>query len=277
MATPSLTKHTLPGTLGELLIDVRTGQRDTPRPAAIVLHGFKGFKDWGMFPPLADHLARAGMTVVSFNLSGSGVDDDGDFTRLDQFAHNSFRADMADLDIVLGAMVAGELGFVPPTSIGIVGHSRGGGDAVLVGDDHRLSAMVTWAGIGTIRRWPEEALAQWHETGRIEIQNARTGQVLTIHRELLEEIDQHADGRLSIARAAERVAVPWLIIHGTDDTTITPDEARELHRSSPEGTEFVLIEGAGHTFGAVHPYRGPTPELEQAIERTVNWFSRYLT
>jgi hypothetical protein len=29
-----------------------------------VLHGFKGFKDWGMFPPFADRLARAGFTAV---------------------------------------------------------------------------------------------------------------------------------------------------------------------------------------------------------------------
>ena len=128
---------------------------ENPRGAPVVLacHGFKGFKDWGMFPPLANALARAGMTVVSFNLSGSGVDDAGNFTELDQFARNSFRADMADLDIILGAMQAGDLGFVPPSSIGIIGHSRGGGDAILVGRDHRLSAMVTWAGIGTIRRF----------------------------------------------------------------------------------------------------------------------------
>ncbi len=281
MATPSLTKHSLPGTLGELLIDVRTGQRDTPRPAVIVLHGFKGFKDWGMFPPLADALARAGMTVVSFNLSGSGVDDAGDFTRLDQFARNSFRADVADLDVVLTAMQVGGLGFVPPTTIGIMGHSRGGGDAVLIGADPRLGAMVTWAGIGTIRRWPADALAQWRETGKIEIKNARTGQILSIHGDLLEEIDSHADGDLSIERAAARVAVPWLIIHGSEDGTVPPDEARRLHSASASGreggTELLLIEGAGHTFGAVHPYQGRTPELDQAIERTVDWFSRYLT
>jgi dienelactone hydrolase len=277
MSTPSLTKHTLPGTLGELLIDVRTGQRETVCPAVIVLHGFKGFKDWGMFPPLANTLARAGMTVVSFNLSGSGVDDAGDFTRLDQFARNSFRADMADLDIILTAMQTGTLGFVPPSSIGIVGHSRGGGDAVLIGADPRLTAMVTWAGIGTIRRWPEDALAQWRESGRIDIKNARTGQVLTINTDLLDEIEFAADDGLSIARAAARVGVPWLIIHGSGDTTIPLDEARRLHSASAPGTEFLLIDGAGHTFGAVHPYQGQTPQLEQAIEQTVGWFSRHLT
>ena len=50
MATPTLTRHVLPGTLGDILVDVRAGGRGSARPAVIVLHGFKGFKDWGMFP-----------------------------------------------------------------------------------------------------------------------------------------------------------------------------------------------------------------------------------
>ena len=60
MATPTLTRHVLGGVLGPILVDVRAAGRDSPRPAVVVLHGFKGFKDWGMFPPLADRLARAG-------------------------------------------------------------------------------------------------------------------------------------------------------------------------------------------------------------------------
>src|SRR5215510_11976343 len=52
MATATLTKHRLSGALGEILIDVRSGGRSSPRPAVVVVHGFKGFKDWGMFPPL---------------------------------------------------------------------------------------------------------------------------------------------------------------------------------------------------------------------------------
>ena len=38
MATPSLTKHSVPGALGEILVDVRSGGRSSPRPAVIVLH-----------------------------------------------------------------------------------------------------------------------------------------------------------------------------------------------------------------------------------------------
>src|SRR5687768_17465471 len=85
MATPTLTKHELPAALGNILVDVRAGGRGSPRPAVVVMHGFKGFKDWGMFPPLAERLAQAGFSAVSFNASGSGVDESGEFVWPERF------------------------------------------------------------------------------------------------------------------------------------------------------------------------------------------------
>src|SRR3954468_14441695 len=109
MATPALTKHSLPGVLGQILIDVRSGGRKTSRPAVVVLHGFKGFKDWGMFPHLAERLARAGFTAISFNVSGSGVDDAGEFSLPHRFGHNTYSAELEDLARVLDAITMGEL------------------------------------------------------------------------------------------------------------------------------------------------------------------------
>src|SRR5690349_22908992 len=101
MATPTLSKHSVPGALGPILVDVRAGGRDTPRPAVVILHGFKGFKDWGMFPPLAERLARAGITAVSANASGSGVDDAGEFAFPDRFGHNTFSRELEDVRRVI--------------------------------------------------------------------------------------------------------------------------------------------------------------------------------
>ena len=114
MATPTLSKHTLPGVLGDLLVDVRAAERRSPRPAVVIVHGFKGFKDWGMFPPLAERLARAGFTAVSFNLSGSGVDDAGEFTLPERFGRNTFSAELEDLGRVIDALGAGRLEVSPP-------------------------------------------------------------------------------------------------------------------------------------------------------------------
>ena len=49
-----------------------------------------------------------------------------------------------------------------------------------------------------------------------EIRNARTGQVLPLYPDVLDDIERNADS-LDIEAAAGRIAVPWLIIHGTED------------------------------------------------------------
>jgi len=79
MATVNTTQFELVGADGgPLRGDVRTQEKGADRPAVVICHGFKGFKDWGFFPHLAARIARAGMTAVSFNFSGSGVGPDGE-------------------------------------------------------------------------------------------------------------------------------------------------------------------------------------------------------
>ena len=80
---------------------------------------------------------------------------------------------------------------------------------------------------------------------------------------------------LDIAAAAERVRIPWLILHGTADESVRVEEARLLASHAPEA-RLLLLEGAGHTFGAVHPFAGMTPDLAQALDETVKWMGRHL-
>ena len=277
MATPSLTRHPLPGVLGDILIDVRAAGRDAPRPAVVVVHGFKGFKDWGLWPSLAERLARSGFSAITLNLSGSGVDDDGEFVFPDRFGHNTFSAELQDVRRVLDALAAGELGVAPPTALGLLGHSRGGGIAVLhTAEDSRVRALVTWAAIATVERWPQATRASWRAAGVNEIENARTHQILPLYTDVLDDIERNA-GRLDIEAAAGRIAVPWLIVHGTDDEAVALAEGRLLASAAPPGTSrFLEIESAGHTFGAAHPWKGATPELERAINATLAFFSAEL-
>ncbi len=271
MATPTLTKHTIAGALGEILVDVRAGGRSSARPAVVVLHGFKGFKDWGMFPPFSERVARAGVTAVTPNLSGSGVDDLGGFSRPDRFSRNTFSAELEDLTRVIAALSAGELGVPPPTDIGLVGHSRGGGIAILqVAGDPRVRTLVTWSAISSVERWAPAEQRAWRAAGVKEIVNARTGERLPLSTEVLDDIGRHAAGRLDILGAAERVAVPWLIVHGAADESVAPVEGEALRAASPrDATTLLLVEGAGHTFGAVHPWKGSTPELDRVFDASL--------
>jgi dienelactone hydrolase len=277
MATPTLSKHALAGTLGQILVDVRAAGRSSSRPAVVVVHGFKGFKDWGMFPPFAERLARAGFTAVTFNLSGSGVDDTGEFSLPDRFGHNTFSAELQDLNRVVAALTSGELGVATPSSLGLVGHSRGGGIAALhTAGNQRIRALVTWAAIASVERWPPSQRAAWRTAGHMEIQNARTGQILPLYTDVLDDIEQNAVG-LDIQSAAARIQVPWLVVHGTEDESVPFREAELLAGASAgRSVRLLAIEGGGHTFGATHPWRSATPQLETVFDATLSWLADYL-
>lgn len=273
MATPTLTRHTLAGALGELYVDVRAGGRSAPRPAVILVHGFKGFKDWGFWPPLAQRLARAGFSVVSFNMSGSGVDAEGNATLGERFSHSTFSADLSDIATVVDALMKGELGLSPPSSLGLVGHSRGGGMSILhTARDARVKALVTWAATASTGRWGPETRKRWRAEGFLNVTNSRTGQVLPMFTDLLDDVEQHVDA-LDIMRAARDITVPWLIVHGCQDETVSFSDAEALLRASGRpATALAAMDHTGHTFGAAHPWRS-APAAEAVFDRTVEFLA----
>jgi pimeloyl-ACP methyl ester carboxylesterase len=242
-----------------------------------VVHGFKGFKDWGMFPPLAQRLALSGFTAVTPNLSGSGVDDAGDFTLPEQFGHNTFSAELRDVGTLIDALMDGRLGVPAPTSLALVGHSRGGGVAILqAANDPRVRALVTWAAIAGVERWPLHQRTAWRAAGRTEVRNARTGQVLPLYPDVLDDIEQNA-AALDIEAAAQRIAIPWLVIHGTNDESVGFSEAEMLKgASSRNSTRLMPVEGGSHTFGAAHPWQSSTPQLDTVFDSTLSWLAAHL-
>ena len=275
MATPTLTRHTLPGTLGEIFVDVRAAGRDASRPAAVLVHGFKGFKDWAFFPPLAERLARAGFTAVSFNMSGSGVDAAGQGTLPERFSCNTYGAELADLATVVDALAEGRLGAVPPAGIGMVGHSRGGGIAVLhTARDRRVRGLVTWAAIADVMRWDPREREGWRARGHLDIVNSRTGQVIPLSTALLDEIESRP-AALDVERAAAGIEVPWLIIHGTADDSVPIEDAERLERASGRAsTRRLTIAGGNHGFGAGHPWGPPADApVHRVIDATVEWLA----
>jgi dienelactone hydrolase len=279
VATPTLSTHVLPGALGEIFVDVRAAGRSQPRPAVVIVHGFKGFKDWGFFPPLAGRLARAGFTAVSFNLSGSGVDASGEATLPARFAANTYGAELADLATVMDALEQGRLGTAPPGGVGLVGHSRGGGIAILhTGRDRRIRGLVTWAAIADVMRWDEPTRAAWRRRGHLDVVNARTGQVIPLSTAVLDEIEARPPS-LDILDAAAAIEVPWLIVHGTADESVAVDDALALERASGRpSTHLLTIPGGNHGFGAGHPWQPPDDApIHHVLEATVQWLATSVT
>jgi len=255
--------------------DARWTDPPGPRPVVVVCHGFKGFKNWGFFPWLGARLAAAGYLAVGFNFSGSGIGPDLEtFDDLDGFAADTVTRQLDDLGTVLDAVSGGCIGFEvgDPHRIAVLGHSRGGGVAILrARDDRRIGAVATWAAVSRFDRWSAAEQDEWRRRGFTEIVNTRTGQVLRIDRTLLDDFAAHA-GRFDVLRAAAALEVPLLVVHGAADESVPAWEGSAI--AGAAAAEFLLVPGAGHTFGAVHPWRGPTAELERATGHTLEWLGR---
>ncbi|HEX8904618.1 MAG TPA: alpha/beta fold hydrolase [Longimicrobiaceae bacterium] len=256
--------------------DVRVEQGTRPKTAVVIIHGFKGFRQWGPWPPLARALALRGHAAVNFDFSHNGVGDDGEFSRLDLFRENTQTRELDETIAVLDALEGGLAGR-RIRRIGLLGHSRGGGNAVIVAaEDERVRALVTWAAIADIPgRWTPAQVAAWRRGHDVPIENVRTKQMMPIGPEYWVDIQQNRE-RLDITAAAARVGVPWLIVHGDADTSVPVDDAHALFAAAGDNAELMVMEGTDHVFGVRHPYAGPSDDLRTAAEATLEWFDTHL-
>ena len=274
-----------PSAGGLLRGDLRFPADRTPGGGAgaiIVCHGFKGFKDWGFFPYLAERLViGTGCAVASFNFSGSGIGPDLEtFTDLEGFGRNTFSREVADLEAILDGLRAGRLGDArldPPHPVGVIGHSRGAAAAILVGARRpEVRAVVTWAGIGSVFRYEEWFAESLGDGDVMEVVNARTGQRLPLYRDVLDDLRRNR-AALDMGAAAGRLGSSLLIVHGTADEAVPVAEAHALHGATGGGADLAIIDGAGHTMDASHPFPGTNPNLDEAVRLTVSHFGRHMT
>ena len=258
--------------------EVRVAEGRKPKSAVVVCHGFKGFRTWGPWPALARALAAHGHAAVTFDFSHSGVGADGvDFSALDLFRESTHTRNVEEIWMVIDALEDRRLGIPRPRRLGLFGHSRGGGEAVLAAaEDRRVNALVTWAAIADIPgRWTPEQVAAWGRGEDVEIENARTKQKMPISPAYWEDVERNRES-LDITAAAARITVPWLIVHGGADTSVPPEDGQRLFDAAGDEAQLLAVEGADHTFGAKHPYAGATDELRTAAEATLEWFDEHL-
>ena len=247
------------------------------RGTVIVCHGFKGFAHWAFFPYIARTLAENGLTAITFDFSGSGIGRDREsFTEAEAFESNTLTRDLDDIENLVEyarrkKLIRGKFG--------LFGHSRGGGIAILsaAAADSDVGSLVTWAAISYPTRWSKDDVATWRRRGYAEIANTRTGQIMRLGTNMLEDVEMNGQTKLNIEAAAAKIKVPWLIVHGTADETVPSSEAERLHALSPGVSTLRLIKGADHGFGAKHPLTEIPPVLEKVVLETVKFFVRNAT
>lgn len=208
-----------------------------PFPVIVALHGYiepAQYYTLDYTTHYADELARAGYLVLHPNLRGYRPSDDGP---------NLFRVGMAIDVLHLVAIVrqtgglAGELFAANPESIGLWGHSMGGGITLrVITVDPDIRAAVLYGSMSGNEEWNYTKIMEW--SGR-----QRGREELEVPREVL-----HA---ISAAYHLDRIDAAVSIHHGAADALVPPQWSDDLCgwlQALDKVVQCVSYPGQPHTF-----------------------------
>jgi pimeloyl-ACP methyl ester carboxylesterase len=246
------------------------------KPILLISHGFKAFKDWGFFPYVSDWFAEHGFYTIHFNFSRNGVNQT-DFDELDKFADNTYSQDQMDLDAIMLRINNEGLpqsALADRECIYLLGHSRGGANSLIYALDHpEIKAVVTWNGSAIPNHFDDAFEAEVREKGIAYSENARTKQLMPITVAFFNDLVDNQERFNIIGRFAD-LRIPALILQGDKDFKRLLYGAGKLREAAPNQTH-LSIAGGTHTFGAMHPFAGTTPCLEDALAKTYTFLTNF--
>lgn len=251
----------------------------TELPLLIIMHGFKGWKDWGFIPYLSESLANLNAIAIRFNFSLNGMSEGDDMVSFpEKFASNTVSREISDLIELYSHIKNGTL--VEINSIDkiwngkvyLIGHSLGGAVGVLASEEIKPDGIILLASISRFARYTERQKEQWRKDGFMKFINSRTGQELSINLSYLEDIEKNNYNE-KLIETLKKYNRPVLIIHGREDLTVPLEEAYELVNTGNLNTNRFLkiIEKTGHLFGIEHPFVKTSNAMEQVITLTKNF------
>lgn len=255
-----------------MLIDTFYEEDITNQPIVLFCHGYKGFKDWGAWNLMGEKIAEAGNCFVKFNFSHNGgtIDNPIDFPDLEAFGNNNYSIELDDLDDIINWAIEHFTSNpnIDCSQITLVGHSRGGGITILkASEDKRVTKLITLASVSDFGRRTATTgdLEAWKAKGVKYVVNGRTKQQMPHYYQFYEDFIANEE-RLNIASAVKRLDIPHLIVHGDNDTSVSINEAHELHKWNPN-SELNIIDGADHVFNVKHPW--PSNQLSAELDAVV--------
>lgn len=212
----------------------------------VIGHGVTGNKDRPALIVLAEGLAAAGISALRFSFSGNGGSEGA-------FTDSTITKEVADLGSVIDALDG--------YNVCYVGHSMGGAVGVLrAAADERIQTLVSLAGMVHTKAFaqrefgdvtPDEGF-MWDEPD-CPLSQAYVDDMATID---------------SVAKKASKVAVPWLLVHGTEDDIVPPEDSRDILQYANEETELLELSGVDHVFSG--------SGTAVMVEKVVAWIDQNL-
>jgi uncharacterized protein len=184
-------------------------------------------RDWVI--TLSNALNAAGVASLRFSFSGNG-DSEGDFR------DSCPTKEVADLGAVLDALAASDRDW----AIAYAGHSMGGAVGVQRAFiDARIEMLISLAGMVDTADFAKRKFGEltpgvgcmWDKPE------------CPLSQAFLDDMNLIG----SVEKLAEQVQVPWLLVHGTGDTVVPPEESERMAARGAD-TELITLEGADHIF-----------------------------
>jgi pimeloyl-ACP methyl ester carboxylesterase len=213
---------------------------------ALIGHGVTGNKDREWAQKLAKALSSRGIAALRFSFSGNGKSEGS-------FADSTVSKEVEDLGSILSHCKGHKIAYI--------GHSMGGAVGVLAAaQDERIEYLVSLAGMVDTKGFYERKFG-----------------ALTPGEDVMWELpecplseafrdDMHAIG--STLPKAEQIHVPWLLVHGTEDTVVPLQDSLDVLDKQRGNVHFVELEGCDHVFSGDH--------ADQMALEVASWLDRQM-
>jgi len=274
----------LPGSQGRPIRGTTHVPEGDARSVVIIVHGYLGYKDYGMFPWIASHLCKQGHIVHRINLSHSGMDHGHGVFDLESLAKDTWNRGVEDLTILMHAVQKGTRAG-QGRGVVLLGHSRGGSTALLAAGRHggeedwgSLVGVISLAAPAALRRMSKEDEHTLIGGGTLTLSSSRTEQTWEVGLGWLQEQIDDPQSHDLCAQVSE-IGCPIGLLHGAEDATVDPADAITLAQANPTRALVRLVAGGDHVFNTPNPFAmeaSPSPQLAEACEMMTQWLDTWV-
>jgi pimeloyl-ACP methyl ester carboxylesterase len=222
--------------LGEILnqqgerIDYTFHQGNPGKSVVVLGHGVTGNKDRPFVIALAESLAKAGVNALRISFSGNGASGG-------RFVDSNITKEVADLGSVLDALSGWQVGYI--------GHSMGGAVGVIrTSTDSRIKFLVSLAGMVTTKAFAEREFGMV-TPGQGNMWDDEACPLSQAYMDDLRKLD-------TLVNHASLIKVPWLLVHGTEDDVVFPQDSLDIFAKANQPVSLLQIKGSNHVFAGVY-------------------------